>query len=156
MITPIQTLASFAALDMDAVTYQVTGMVVVFLCLGFLSVLLTISGAVAQRLDANRKAKAEAARAALAAAAPAPAPVSAPVAVPASGAPTPEEVASIAAGIYGAARERITPEVIACIAAAVKVTVGNEAQILAINPVSPDYARGGRSQVMNSRFPVRG
>ncbi len=154
MITPIQTLASLADLDMEALTYQVTGMVVVFICLGFLSVLLTISGAVAQRLDANRKAKAEAARAALAAAAPAPAP--APVAVPASGAPTPEEVASIAAGIYGAARERITPEVIACIAAAVKVTVGNEAQILAINPVSPDYARGGRSQVMNSRFPVRG
>ncbi len=154
MITPIQTLA---ALDADAVTYQVTGMVVVFCCLGFLSLLLTVSGAVAQRLDASRKAKAEAARAALAAARPAPAP--APVAVettPASGDPTPAEVAAMAASIYGAARERITPEVIAAIAAAVKVTVGNEAQILAINPVSTDYARGGRSAVMNSHFPVRG
>ncbi len=152
MITPIQTLA---ALDADAVTYQVTGMVVVFCCLGFLSLLLTVSGAVAQRLDASRKAKAEAARAALAAARPAPAPVAVETA-PVSGDPTPAEVAAMAASIYGAARERITPEVIAAIAAAVKVTVGNEAQILAINPVSTDYARGGRSAVMNSHFPVRG
>ncbi len=155
MITPIQTLASLAALDMEAVTYQVTGMLVVFICLGFLSVLLTLSGAVAQRLDANRKAKAEAARAALAAAAPVPAPAPV-VEAPASTAPTPEEVASIAAGIYGAARDRITPEVIAAIAAAVKVTVGNEAQILSITPVSTDYGRDGRSHMMNSNFPVRG
>ncbi len=154
MITPIQTLASLAALDMDAVTYQVTGMVVVFCCLGFLSIILTISGNVAQRLDACRKAKAEAARAALAAAAPPPAPVV--VQAPASTEPTPEEVASIAASIYGAARERITPEVIACIAAAVKVTVGHEAQILSINPVSTDYARDGRSHMMNSQLSVRG
>ncbi len=154
MITPIQTLASLAELDMDAFTYQVTGMCVVFCCLGFLSVLLTISGAVAQRLDANRKSKAEAARAALAQAAPAAPFVAA--ATPLATEPTPEEVASMAASIYSAARERITPEVIAAIAAAVKVTVGNEAQILAINPVSPDYARGGRSAVMNSHFPVRG
>ncbi len=155
MITPIQTLASLAELDMDAIIYQVTGMVVVFVCLGFLSVLLTISGAVAQRLDAARKAKAEAARAALAAAMPPPPPASV-AEPPASTAPTPEELASIAAGIYGAALDRITPEVIACIAAAVKVTVGNEAQILSINPVSTDYARGGRSHIMNSHFPVRG
>ncbi len=155
MMIPIQTLASLADLDMDAITYQVTGMAVVFVCLGFLSLLLTVSGTVAQRLDANRKAKAEAARAALAAATPPPAPAPQ-VEAPASTAPTPEEVASIAAGIYGAARDRITPEVIAAIAAAVKVTVGNEAQILSITPVSPDYARGGRSQIMNSHFPVRG
>ncbi len=155
MITPIQTLASMAALTMDAVTYQITGMLVVFICLGFLSLLLTASGTVAQRLDAKRKARAEAARAALAAAKPAPAP--APVEeAPAPTGPTPSEVAAIAAGIYGAARERLTPEMIAVIAAAVKVTVGNEAQILAINPVSNDYARGGRDNVMNSHFPVRG
>ncbi len=150
MITTIQTLA---ALNMSDVTYQVTGVIVVFVCLGFLSILLTLSGAVAQRLDANRKAKAEAARAALEAAKPA-APA-APMA-PASTAPTPVELASIAAGIYGAARERITPEVIAAIAAAVKVAVGHEARILSIDPVSPDYARSGRSAVMNSHFPVRG
>ncbi len=154
MITSTQTLASLADLDMDAVYYQVTGMRVVFVCLGFLSVLLTISGAVAQRLDANRKAKAEAARAALAAA-PKPAPASV-AAAPASTEPTPAEVASIAAGIYGAARDRVTPEVIAAIAAAVKVTVGHEAQILSITPVSTDYGRDGRSHMMNSRFTVRG
>ncbi len=154
MITSIQTLAALAALDMEAVNYQVTGMLVVFCCLGFLSIILTISGNVAQRVDAKRKAKAEAARAALAASAPAPAPVV--VQAPESGDPTPEEVASIAASIYGAAQERVTPEVIAAIAAAVKVTVGNEAQILSINPVSADYARGGRSQVMNSHVPARG
>ncbi len=155
MMTTIQTLASLADLDMDAVNYQLTGMVVVFACLGFLSIILTISGNVAQRLDANRKAKAEAARAALAAATPPPAPAPV-VETPAPTGPTPEEVASIAASIYGAARERITPEMIAVIAAAVKVTVGNEAQILSINPVSTDYARGGRSHIMNSHFPVRG
>ena len=57
---------TLAALDMDAVVYQVTGMCVVFSCLVFLSVILTISGTVAQRLDAKRKAQAEAAKAAMA------------------------------------------------------------------------------------------
>ncbi len=152
MITHMQTLA---ALTMNDVNYQLTGMIVVFLCLGFLSILLTVSGSVAQKLDADRKARAEAARAALAAAAPAPKPP--PVAeVPAPAGPTPAEVATIAASIYGAARERITPELIAVIAAAVKVAVGNEAQILSITPVGNDYAQGGRSAVMNSHFPVRG
>ncbi len=155
MITPIQTLASLAELNMEAFTYQVTGMCVVFCCLGFLSIILTISGNVAQRLDANRKAKAEAARAALAAAAPAPAP--APVAAaPVPTGPTPAEVATMAAGIYDAARSSVTPEVVAAIAAAVKVTLGPEVRILSITPVSPDYARGGRSAIMNSHFPVRG
>ena len=70
----IQTLA---ALDMDAVIYQVTGMCVVICCLSFLSVILTVSGAVAQRLDAKRKAQAEAAKAAMA-----PAPAAAPVVAP--------------------------------------------------------------------------
>ncbi len=151
MTTPIQTIAASAVLDMEAFTYQVTGMCVVFCCLGFLCILLTASGAVAQRLDARRKAREEAARAALAAARPAPV-----QAVPASTTPSPEEVATIAAGIYDAARARITPEVIAAIAAAVKVTVGNEARILDINPVSAEFARGGRSAIMNSHFPVRG
>ena len=144
----IQTLA---ALDMDAVTYQVTGMCVVFCCLCFLSVILTISGAVAQRIDAKQKAKAEAAKAAMAAAAPAPAPV-------AEVGPelAPQQVAAIAAGIYDAARSSITPEVVAAIAAAVKVTVGNEARILDIQPVGTAYAQGGRTQIMNSHLPARG
>ena len=139
----IQTLA---ALDMDAVIYQVTGMCVVVICLGFLSVMLTISGAVAQRLDAKRKAQAEAAKAAVAPA------VAAPVAVAPELAPA--QVAAIAAGIYDAAQSSITPQVVAAIAAAVKVTVGNEARILDIKPVDTAYGQGGRAAAMNNS-PVR-
>ena len=139
----IQTLA---ALDMDAVIYQVTGMCVVVICLGFLSVMLTISGAVAQRLDAKRKAQAEAAKAAMPAA-PAAAPVVAPELPPA-------QVAAIAAGIYDAAQSSITPQVVAASAAAVKVTVGNEARILDIKPVDTAYGQGGRAAAMNN-LPVR-
>ena len=155
MTTPIQTIAAIAAPDMDAISYQVTGMCVVFCCLGLLCVILTISGNVAQSLEARRKAQAEAARAALAAAAPKPAPAPKP-AEPKETKPTPEEVATVAAGIYGAARNSVTPEVVAAIAAAVKVTVGAEARILGITPVTADYARSGRSSIMNSHFPVRG
>lgn len=137
---------------MDAVIYQVTGMCVVFCCLTLLSVILTISGSVAQRMDAGRKARAEAAKAA--ATPPPAAPAAAPaVAVPE---PTPAEVAALAAGIYDAARSSITPQVVAAIAAAVKVTVGQEARILDIKPVNPAYGQGGRNAVMNSHFPVRG
>ena len=139
----IQTLA---ALDMDAVIYQVTGMCVVICCLSFLSVMLTISGAVAQRLDAKRKAQAEAAKAAVA-----PAPVAAPVVAPEL---PPAQVAAIAAGIYDAAQSSITPQVVAAIAAAVKVTVGNEARILDIKPVDTTYGQGGRAAAMNNS-PVR-
>ena len=139
----IQTLA---ALDMDAVIYQVTGMCVVVICLGFLSVMLTISGAVAQRLDAKRKAQAEAAKAAVASA-----PVAAPVVAPEL---PPAQVAAIAAGIYDAAQSSITPQVVAAIAAAVKVTVGNEARILDIKPVDTAYGQGGRAAAMNNS-PVR-
>lgn len=137
---------TLAALDMDAVVYQVTGMCVVVSCLVFLSVILTISGAVAQRLDAKRKAQSEAAKAAMApeAAAPvAPAPELAPA-----------QVAAIAAGIYDAAQSSITPQVVAAIAAAVKVTVGDEARILDIKPVDTAYGQGGRAAAMNNS-PVR-
>ena len=139
----IQTLA---ALDMDAVIYQVTGMCVVIICLSFLSVMLTISGAVAQRLDAKRKAQAEAAKAAMPAA-----PVAAPAVAPEL---PPAQVAAIAAGIYDAAQSSITPQVVAAIAAAVKVTVGNEARILDIKPVDSTYGQGGRAAAMNNS-PVR-
>ena len=137
---------TLAALDMDAVVYQVTGMCVVFSCLVFLSVILTISGTVAQRLDAKRKAQSEAAKAAMApvAAAPvAPAPELAPA-----------QVAAIAAGIYDAAQSSITPQVVAAMAAAVKVTVGDEARILDIKPVDTAYGQGGRVAAMNNS-PVR-
>lgn len=130
---------------MDAVIYQVTGMCVVVVCLSFLSVMLTISGAVAQRLDAKRKAQAEAAKAAMA-----------PVAAPVAPAPelAPAQVAAIAAGIYDAAQSSITPQVVAAIAAAVKVTVGDEARILDIKPVDTAYGQGGRAAAMNNS-PVR-
>ncbi|MBQ3240488.1 MAG: OadG family protein [Akkermansia sp.] len=144
------TIQTLAALDMDAVTYQVTGMCVVFCCLVLLSLILTVSGNVAQRLDASRKAKAAAAQAAMA-------PVAAPA--PAVAAPElpPAEVAALAAGIYDAARSSITPEVVAAIAAAVKVTVGNEARILDIQPVDTAYGQSGRTTtIVNKNFPVRG
>jgi len=153
----IHTIPTFAMVSlsefMDAFIYQVTGMCVVFSCLALLCIILSISGAVATRLEAARKAEAEAAKAALAAASPAPAPA---VAVPAAAEPTPVEVAALAAGIYDAAASSITPELVACIAAAVKVTVGNEARILDIKPIDPTYARNGRASIMNSHFPVRG
>ena len=138
-----------AALTMDAVVYQVTGMCVVFCCLGFLSLILTASGAVAQRLEARRKAQADAAKAALA---PAPAPVPA---LAAAGEPTPAQVAALAAGIYDTAASAITPEIVAVIAATVRYTLGHDARILDIKPVDPAYGQGGRSSVMNSHFPVR-
>ncbi|MBR5875575.1 MAG: hypothetical protein IKZ10_01925, partial [Akkermansia sp.] len=69
----------------------------------------------------------------------------------------PAQVAAIAAGIYDAAASSITPEVVAAIAAAVKVTVGNEARILDIQPVNTGYAQSGRTAIMNSHsFPTRG
>lgn len=148
MISPI--LAGIGNLDLQAVSYQLTGMIVVFCCLGLLSLILTISGAVAVRLDTARKAKEAAAKAALAAATPA-----APAA-PAAAEPTPAQVAALAAGIYDAAASSITPELVAVIAAAVKVTVGQESRILDIRPVDTTYAQSGRAGIMNSHLPLRG
>ena len=154
MINTFNTLAAITwEAFMKAFTYQLTGMIVVFGCLVLLWLILEVSGAVATRLDAKRKAQAEAARAAAAAAAPAP------VAPQPAVAPelTPAQVAAIAAGIYDAAASSITPEVIAAIAAAVKVTVGSEARILDIQPVNTGYAQSGRTAIMNSHsFPTRG
>lgn len=148
MITSLQTIA---ALDAEAVSYQVTGMAVVFACLILLSLILTASGAVAQRMDASRKAKAAAAKAAMAASNPPPSVSVAPAAAEMS----PAQIAALAAGIYDTAKSSITPEVVACIAAAVKATVGNEARILDIRPSGAEYARSGRTMMMSSRFPVR-
>lgn len=147
-LSPI--LADIGNLNMEAVTYQVTGMLVVFCCLGLLSLILTVSGAVAVRIEAARKAKEAAAKAALAAAQPA-----APAA-PAAAEPTPAQVAALAASIYDAAASSITPEIVAVIAAAVKVTVGSESRILDIKPVNTNYAQGGRTSIMNSHLPLRG
>lgn len=153
MNTTSITLAAIGNLDSGAVFYQITGMLVVFCCLGLLSLILTISGSVATRLEASRQAKAAAAKAALAAAQPAPAPVPAPAA---AAEPTPAQVAALAAGIYNTAVSSITPEIVAAIAAAVKVTVGQESRILDIKPVDTAYAQAGRASHMNSHLPLRG
>ncbi len=151
MINTFNTLAITWDAFTKAATYQLTGMIVVFGCLALLWIILEISGAVATRQEAKRKAEADAARAAAAAAAPvAPQPAVAPELAPA-------QVAAIAAGIYDAAASSITPEIVAAIAAAVKVTVGNEARILDIQPVNTGYAQSGRTAIMNSHsFPTRG
>lgn len=151
IITPL------AALDMDAVVYQATGMCVVFCCLGLLSLILAISGSIAVRLDASRRARAEAARQSLAgAAAPTPAPAPAAASPVSAAEPTPAQVAALAAGIYDAAASSITPQLVAVIAAAVKVTVGHEARILDIKPVGNTYGQSGRLSIMNSHLPSRG
>ena len=150
-------LLPLAALDMDAVVYQATGMCVVFCCLGLLSLILAISGSIAVRLDASRRARAEAARQSLAgAAAPTPAPAPAAVTPVSAAEPTPAQVAALAAGIYDAAASSITPQLVAVIAAAVKVTVGHEARILDIKPVGNTYGQSGRLSIMNSHLPSRG
>ncbi len=154
------TTLAIVALTTGDLMYQITGMLVVFCCLGFLSILLTISGSVAKRLDARRKQREDAAKAQLAAAAPkpqapAPAPAPAPAAAPAPGELSAEQVAALAAGIFNAARSSLTPEIVAAIAAAIKVTVGSEARILDIKPVNPSYAQSGRALHMSSHFPVR-
>ena len=151
MINTFNTLAITWDAFSKALSYQLTGMIVVFGCLVLLWIILTISGSIAVKMEEKRKAEAEAARAAAAAAAPAPAAPQPAVEL------TPAQVAAIAAGIYDAAASSITPEIVAAIAAAVKVTVGNEARILDIQPVNTGYAQSGRTAIMNSHsFPTRG
>ena len=150
MINTFNTLAITWDAFMKAFSYQLTGMIVVFGCLVLLWIILTISGSIAVKMEEKRKAEAEAARAAAAAAAPAPAAPQPAVEL------APAQVAAIAAGIYDAAASSITPEIVAAIAAAVKVTVGNEARILDIQPVNTGYAQSGRTAIMNSHLPHRG
>ena len=149
-----------AGLTMKDVAYQLTGMAVVFCCLIFLCIILTVSGAVATRMEAKSKAKAEAAKAA-AKPAPAPKPVAPAPVVPAGpvvvGAQemSPEHIAALAAGIYQAVSNSITPEVVVAIAAAIRYTLGNEYRILEIKPVTPSFAAAGRAANMSNHFPVR-
>ena len=63
MINTFNTLAITWDAFMKAATYQLTGMIVVFGCLVLLWIILEISGAVATRQEAKRKAEADAARA---------------------------------------------------------------------------------------------
>ncbi len=144
MCTQLLPLASIGNLDLDAVSYQIIGMLVVFCCLGLLCIILSISGSVAVRMENKRRARQEA----LAAQAPVPA-------VPAAAELSPAAVAALAAGIYDTASSTITPEIVAVIAAAVKYTVGSEARVLSIRPVDGGYARSGRDAIMSSHLPKR-
>ncbi len=142
-------LADIGNLNMEAVTYQVTGMLVVFCCLGFLSLILSISGRVAVRAEERRKAVQEAAAEALRAS------VSPVQVTPSSVEATPAQVAALAASIYDAAVSSVTPQLIAVLAAAVREEVGHDARILSINPVQGNYAQSGRASIMNSHMPLR-
>ncbi len=156
----LTSLQNTLALSMDDVYYQVTGMGVVFCCLVFLSLILTVSGKVAVAMDEAAKAKAAAAKAvADAAAAKKAASTAAPAAAatPTVAEPTPAEIAALAAGIYNTARSSITPEVVAAIAAAVRVTLGDQTRVLDIKPTDSSYAQSGRTAIMNSHyFPKKG
>ena len=137
-------LAAIGNLDAEAVSYQLMGMLVVFCCLSLLSIILSISGSVAIRLEKRQQARREA----LAAQNP-PQPAAAAPAAELS----PAVVAALAAGIYNTASSSITPEIVAVIAAAVKYTVGAEARVLSIQPIDGGYAQSGRTAIMNSHLP---
>ena len=111
MHVPFFPLAAIGNLDAEAVSYQFIGMLVVFCCLGLLSIILTISGSVAVRVEAKRNARQAAAKAALTS--------SAAASSPTPSEPSPQQIAALAAGIYNTAASSITPELVAAIAAAV-------------------------------------
>lgn len=150
MSTIFTILADIGNLNMEAVTYQVTGMLVVFCCLGFLSLILSISGSVAVRVEEKRKTtQAAAAQALRASTSPTP------TVATATAEPTPAQVAALAASIYDTAASSLTPQLIAVLAAAVREEVGHDARILSINPVQGSYAQSGRISIMNSHTPLR-
>lgn len=141
-------LAKIGNLDLEAVSYQITGMLVVFFCLGFLSLVLTVSGAVAVKAEAKKKTLQTIAAQTLQTKTSTP--------TPATPEPTPAEIAALAADIYSAAAASVTPEIIAVLAAAVRVSVGDDAHILSITPVQSSYAQSGRTAIMNSHTVLRG
>ena len=134
--------------------YQGMGMIVVFTCLSFLAIMISISGSVAQKMAASKKAK-EAACAA------AQAPVSAAPAAAAVQQPqlgdNAREVAALAAALYSSAKESLTPELIAVISAAVHTEMaGQKHRIVAIKAAPAGYAAAGRSEIFSShRIPMQ-
>ena len=89
MHVPFFPLAAIGNLDAEAVSYQFIGMLVVFCCLGLLSIILTISGSVAVRMEAKRNARQAAAKAALTS--------SAAASSPTTSEPSPQQIAALAA-----------------------------------------------------------
>ncbi len=132
-------IAQLASVDRlgDAVGYQGMGILVVFSCLSFLAIILAIAGLVAQKATA-RKMLAQSKAAAV------------PAAAPASAQDSPAGIAALAASIYATAQESLTPELVAVIAAAVHMECGKDHRIVAIAPVSGNYARSGRSEIFAS------
>ncbi len=133
--------------------YQGMGMIVVFTCLSFLAIMISISGSVAQKMAAAKKAKETACAAAQA-------PVSA---APVTAAQQPQagdnarEVAALAAALYSSAKESLTPELIAVISAAVHTEMaGQRHRIVAIKAAPAGYAAAGRSEIFSShRIPMQ-
>lgn len=128
----------------EVVGYQLLGIIVVFFCLSFLAAVLSCSGKIAQMLSSPAASPKKAASAAETAALPAPADSAS------EDTPAPQ-VAALAASIYASAQESLTPELIAVIAAAVYAECGSSHRIVAIAPVSGNYARSGRAEIFASR-----
>ncbi len=134
---------------LDKLPFQVVGMVVVFLCLGGLAVVLSITGSIGAKLA--EKAKAPKAPKAQAPAAKTPAPAPAAAGSGSKGALTPETLAIISAAIDSAMTE-LTPEMVAVISAAVDAGLeGMEHRIVNIEHVSGAYAASGRAEIFASR-----
>lgn len=134
--------------------YQGMGMIVVFTCLSFLAIMISISGTVAQKMTNAKKAKEAAIAAAQTAA---PAATAAAVAVQPQTGSNAKEVAALAAALYSSAKESLTPELIAVISAAVHTEMaGQRHRIVAIKASPAGYAAAGRSEIFSShRIPMQ-
>lgn len=136
--------------------YQGMGMIVVFSCLSFLAIMISISGTVAQKMAAAKKAK-ETACAAAQTAAPAAAASAPAVAAQPQAGNNAKEVAALAAALYSSAKASLTPELIAVISAAVHTEMaGQRHRIVAIKASPAGYAASGRSEIFSShRIPMQ-
>lgn len=89
-------LAERTKMAIEGLEYQTVGIIVVFSCLIFIALVLTVSGSIASKLNARKKAKAAAVK-------PASAPARSAAPVPAvSGDVSPEVIAAISAAVYTA------------------------------------------------------
>lgn len=114
---------------LEVLAYQLNGLVVVFLALSFIWAVMEVVGLYFKRKAAAEEAAAKAARLAAEQAA--------------AAAQAQAQAAAAAAGL--------TPELLAVIAAAVKVTLRNKRhKVHAIVPNASDWAREGRRQIFSS------
>lgn len=127
---PVLAIAERLQNMIDQAEFQVVGMLVVFSCLGFLALILGVSGSLASAMD---KRKATAAKAAVSA-----------------------KVSSPAASVTGAVVPKVTgpvpSDLVAVIAAAVHVSLdGLNHRIVMIKPSSTGYGASGRAEIFASR-----